>query len=62
MSNIIIVLLVLIILKAMFCAADVSFSYINKIEINQLAKRKNIKAIKIKKMLDRMKMWIRREY
>lgn len=53
MSNIIIIILIILLLfKAMFCAADVSFTYVNKNEINQLAKKKNIKAIRIKKMLD----------
>lgn len=52
MSNIIIILITLLFFKALFCAADVSFTYINKNEINQLAKKKNIKAIRVKKMLD----------
>lgn len=52
MLSIIIILIVLLFLKSVFCAADVSFTYINRNEINQLAKKKNIKALKIKKMLD----------
>jgi len=52
MSNIFIILIILLILKAIFSAADVSFTYINKSEINQLTRKNNIKAIRIKKMLD----------
>ena len=52
MSNLIIILVILLILKAIFSAADVSFSYVNKSEINQLAKKNSVKAKKVKKMLD----------
>lgn len=52
MSTIILILMILLILKAIFSAADVSFPYMNKNEMNQLAKKKNRKAIQIKKMLD----------